>query len=90
MSFDKRLRKIPLPKELTLYTMDADHFTLATHESPTLNEQALVKLRVSVESRDEAYFVKLPESVYRFYRLEESDYTVMVSEKNEDQIIVTL
>jgi hypothetical protein len=90
VSFDRKLVKTPLPKEVTLYAINSDHFILSTHDSSTLDGQALVKTRVNVDSEDGTYVVRLPASVYRFYQLDENDYTVMVSEKDPTHIIVAL
>ena len=91
IEFDKKVvGGVELPRALILYTVDAGHFVLSTKPLDSLEETALTKARVSVDVEQDRYLLKLPAKVYNFYRMDESDYTVMISDKEPLTIIVTV
>ena len=91
IEFDKKLISgEQLPKSLILYTVDAEHFVMSVKPLESLEDSALTQTRVSVVSRQNKYSIKLPTKVYNFYKMDESDYTVMVSSKDPVTIIITV
>lgn len=91
LGFDRRVVDcVELPRVLVLYAVDADHFVLSVKPLESLEETALTKSRVSVVVKDDKYLVNLPSKVYNFYKLDESDYTVLSSSKDPVTIIVSV
>ena len=91
IEFDKKvLGGVELPKTLILYTVDAEHFVLSVKPLESLEETALTQTRVSVISQQNKYLIKLSAKIYNFYKIDESDYTVMVSSKDPVTIIITI
>jgi len=91
IEFDKKvLGGVELPKTLILYTVDAEHFVLSVKPLESLEETALTQTRVSVIFQQNKYLIKLPAKIYNFYKIDESDYTVMVSSKDPVTIIITI
>jgi hypothetical protein len=86
----KVLGEVELPKTLILYTVDAEHFVLASKPLQSLDETALTKTRVSVALEGNKFLIKLPAKVYNFCRIEESDYTIMASNKDPATIIIAV
>jgi hypothetical protein len=81
---------VKLPRTLILYTVDAGHFVLSVKPLESLEETALTKTRVSVVVQQDKYLIKLPEKIYDFYQMDESDYTVMASDKDPATIIIAV
>jgi hypothetical protein len=79
-----------LPKTMILYTMDIGHFIIAARPLKALEESALTKAHVEVASQQNKYTIKLPPNVYKFYHLDENDYTVMASDKDPKTIIIAI
>ncbi|MFQ6074702.1 MAG: hypothetical protein ACE5Z5_01015 [Candidatus Bathyarchaeia archaeon] len=87
---DKRVVTEDLSGDLTLYVMDVDHFIITSKTIPILEEESLLKRRVKAEVQGDKYAFILPPKVYRFYHLDENDYTIMVSDKDPNILIVTV
>jgi len=81
---------VVLPATLILYTVDADHFVLSVKPVASLEESALTKARASVTAEQDKYLIKLPVRIYNFYQMDESDYTVMASNRDPLTIIVAV
>ncbi|MFQ5710486.1 MAG: hypothetical protein ACE5GD_01765 [Candidatus Geothermarchaeales archaeon] len=90
VEMDRKVIGRELPDEVTLYAVDSEHFMLSVKPLEELEEKALAKVQVSVVRVADKYVFNLPEKIYNFYHLDENDYTVMVSEQNPDNIIVSL
>jgi hypothetical protein len=91
IEFDKKVAGgVKLPRTLILYTVDANHFVLSVKPLESLEETALTKTRVSVAVQQDKYLIKLPAKIYNFYQMDESDYTIMASDKEPATIIVTV
>jgi hypothetical protein len=86
----KVVGNIKLPRTLILYTVDADHFVLSVKPLENLEKTALTKKRVSVAIQQDKYLIKLPAKIYNFYQMDETDYTVMASDKDPATIIVSV
>lgn len=87
---DKKVMTEDLLGDLTLYVMDVDHFIITSKTIPVLEEESLLKRRVKAEVQGNKYSFILPPKIYRFYRLDENDYTIMVSDKDPNTLIVTI
>lgn len=81
---------VKLPKTLTLYAVDAGHFVLSAKPLAHLDESALTKAQVPVTTQNNKYLLKLPSKIYNFYKMDESDYTVITSNKDPSTIIITI
>lgn len=81
---------VELSRTLILYAVDADHFVLSVKPLESLEETAFTKARVSVAVQQDKYLIKLPAKIYNFYQMDESDYTVMASDKDPATIIITV
>ena len=79
-----------LPRTMILYTIDSDHFILTAKPKKNLDESALTKTRVSIAHQENKNIIKMPLKVYNFYHLDESDYTIMTSEKDPTTVIITV
>ena len=91
IEFDKKVvGDVKLPRTLILYTVDAAHFVLSVKPLENLELTALTKARISVDVEDGKYLIRLPAKVYNFYQMDESDYTVMSSDKDPLTIIVVV
>ena len=91
IEFDKKVvGGVKLPRTLILYAVDANHFVLSIKPLESLEETALTKTRVSVAVQQDKYLIKLPAKIYNFYQMDESDYTIMASDKEPATIIVTV
>ena len=91
IEFDKKVAgDVKLPRTLILYTVDANHFVLSVKPLESLEETALTKTRVSVAVEQDKYLIKLPAKIYNFYQMDESDYTIMASDKEPATIVVTV
>jgi len=89
LEIEKKMVKKQLPKVMHLYALDLDHFVI-TVKSVEQERRALVKARVEVIPQEDRYILKIPRRVFEFYRLDENEYTVMVSEKEPINIIVSI
>ena len=91
IEFDKKVvGGAPLPKALVLYAVDAGHFVLSVKPLENLEKNALTKTRASVSVERQKYLIKIPPKVYSFYKIDESDYTVMASNKDPLTIIISI
>jgi len=81
---------VKLPKTLVLYAVDAGHFVLSAKPLAHLDESALTKAQVPVTTQNNKYLLKLPLKIYNFYKMDESDYTVITSNKDPSTIIITV
>ena len=86
----RKLFKRPPPRRMMAYAMDIDHLLIAEEEVEELEQRALAKGEVEVAERDDRYVLKLPKKLYDFYRLGESDYTIMVPEGERLLIVLAL
>jgi len=73
---------------LVLYTVDAAHFVLSSKPINSLEKTALTVTHASVAAEQSKYLIKIPAKVYDFYKMDESDYTVMASKKDPITIII--
>jgi hypothetical protein len=88
---DKKIvGSIELPKTLVLYTGDAAHFVLSVKPLDSLEKTALTTTRASVAVEQNKYLIKVPAKIYNFYKMDESDYTIMVSNKDPLTIIIAV
>jgi hypothetical protein len=85
---EKITHGVKLPETMFLYAVDTQRLVLTTRPNKTLEEKAIVKEKVKVFDEKSKYVIVIPAKIYNFYRLEESDYTVMVSEKEPTTIII--
>jgi len=90
LAVSKKLFPRPLPKAMTAYAMDVDHLLIAEEPLKELEERALAKGEVEVAEQGDTYVLRLPEKLYAFYRLDENDYTIMVSEREPLVLVVAL
>ena len=90
IKIDKKLVSIPLPEKLILYTVDSSHIFLAMNPINELEKKSLSKEDVKVVRVRNEYLIELPKKIYDFYRLDEADYTVMVSEINPKTIEILI
>ena len=87
---DKSIIPMTLPEKLILYTVDSSHLLLATKPIRTLEAYALSKNNVRVTYAKNKYLIELPKKIYDFYHMDETDYTIMVSEINPNTIEILL
>ena len=90
IEIDKKMVSAGLPSTMVLYALDSDHFVISSVRSRALAEKAPVSQRVHVTESGGRYIVHLPKKIYEFYRLEENDYSTMVSEKDPIKILVSI
>jgi hypothetical protein len=91
IEIDSKVTKgIKLPATMILYAVAADHFVITAKPLKDLEDNALAKTRVAVATVEDKIVIKLGTKIYSFYHLDESDYTVMVSEKDPATIVVTI
>jgi hypothetical protein len=79
-----------LPKTLVLYTVDATHFVLSVKPLDSLEKTALTATHASVTAEQSKYLIKIPAKIYNFYKMVESDYTIMASKKDPLTIIISI
>lgn len=77
-----------LPETMTLYTVDSDHVIITAKPQKPLEERALTKTPVKVIKQKNKHIITLPPKIYHFYHLDESDYTIMASDKDPTTIII--
>jgi len=87
---DKKIVPMPLPERLILYAVDSSHLLLAVKPIGSLETRALSKTTVKVASAREKYLIELPKKIYDFYHMDETDYTIMVSEIDPNAIEILL
>ncbi len=87
---DMKMVSKSLPPKMILYAVDADHFVITLAQSKKLARTSLTSEAVKVAEAETQYLIHIPTKVYDFYRLEENDYTVMVSEKEPFNIVVSI
>lgn len=91
IGIDKKIvGSIDLPKTLVLYTVDATHFVLSTKPLDSLEKTSLTTTHASVAAEQNKYLIKIPAKIYNFYKMDESDYTVMASKKDPLTIIIAI
>ena len=90
ISFDRRLWSGPKPSSFIVYALDVGHLPLAPEPIPEYEKTALFKKRARAILQNGNFAVEVPARVYEFYHLDESDYTVMASEKKPKTIEVVL
>jgi hypothetical protein len=81
---------VKLPETMILYAVDTEHMILTAKPNKTLEEKAITKTRVKVVEDKGKHVILIPTRIYNFYRLEESDYTVMVSDKDPATIMIAV
>jgi hypothetical protein len=81
---------VKLPETMILYVVDTEHMVLTAKPNKTLEEKAIAKTRVKVFEEKGKHVILIPTRIYNFYRLEESDYTVMVSDKDPATIMIAI
>ena len=79
-----------LPKTLVLYTVDATYFVLSIKPLDSLEKTALTTTHASVAAEQSKYLIKIPAKIYNFYKMDESDYTIMASKKDPLTIIISV
>jgi len=87
---DKSMVPMTLPERLILYTVDSSHLLLATKPISNVEAYALSKNSVKVTHAKNKYLIELPKKIYDFYHMDETDYTIMVSEINPQTIEILL
>ncbi len=75
---------------LIVYAVDVTHLVLAVEPVGEYEQAALFKEKAWVSVNNGEYLVELPRKVYDFYRLDETDYTVMASEIKPKTIEILL
>ena len=70
-----------------LYALDRTSLGISSHEERKWHESSLFESEVSLRKEEDAFMVKMPEKVSRFYRLYMSDYEVSASPKGNKVII---
>lgn len=90
IKIDRKLVSISLPEKLILYAVDSSHILLAMNPINELEKKSLSKENVKVVRVRNEYLIELPNKIYDFYRLDEADYTVMVSEINPKTIEILI
>ncbi|MEM2946678.1 MAG: hypothetical protein QXN96_00385 [Candidatus Bathyarchaeia archaeon] len=81
---------LKLPETMILYAVDTEHMILTAKPNKTLEEKAITKTEVKVIVGKNRHIILIPTKIYNFYRLEESDYTVMVSDKDPATIMIAV
>lgn len=90
LEINKKLVSKGLPKVMYLYAVDVDHFILTAKEVIAMKAKALAKALVNVVDQENDYILVIPKRIYDFYRLDENDYTIMVSEKKPESIVISV
>ena len=90
LEIEKKMVRKQLPKVMHLYALNLDHFVISAKKAAVLEGKALVNARVEVLAQENRYVLKIPRRVFEFHRLDENDYTVMVSEKEPRSIVITV
>jgi hypothetical protein len=91
IEIDERVTKGgKLPEAMILYAVDAEHFVITAKPLKNLEEKALVEAQVKVVSEQNRHVIIIPKKIYDFYHLNESDYTIMASEKDPETIIIAI
>jgi len=70
-----------------LYALDRTSFGISSRQEKKWHESSLFESEVSLRKEEDAFMVKMPEKVYRFYRLYMSDHEVTTSPKGNKVII---
>jgi hypothetical protein len=70
-----------------LYALDRTSLGISSREERKWHESSLFESEVSLRKEEDAFVVKMPEKVSRFYRLYTSDYEVSASPKGNKVII---
>ena len=87
---DKRIWTGPALSRLIVYALDVGHLVLAPRPVEEYERVALFKERARASVTKGQYFVELPRKVYDFYRLDETEYTVMASETKPRTVEILL
>ena len=90
LRFDRRIWTGSRPSSFIVYALDVGHLALAPERVPEYEKIALFKERARAILQNGNFAVEVPARVYEFYHLDESDYTVMASEKKPKTIEVVL
>ncbi len=90
LRFDKRLWTGPKPSSFIVYALDIGHLALAPQPVPEYERRALFKEKAKANVQNGHFAVEVPARIYEFYRLDESDYTAMASEKKPKTIEIVL
>ncbi len=90
LRFDRRIWTGSRPSSFIVYALDVGHLALAPERVPEYEKIALFKERARAILQNGNFAVEVPARVYEFYHLDESDYTVMASEKKPKTIEVAL
>lgn len=90
IELDRKMVSKSLPSTMTLYAVDSDHFVISSARSRALAQTSLITQSVKVSASDRQYLIHIPKKIYEFYRLEKNDYTIMVSEKDPSNIVVSI
>jgi len=90
LRFDRRIWTGSRPSSFIVYALDVGHLALAPERVPEYEKIALFKERARAILQNGNFAVEIPARVYEFYHLDESDYTVMASEKKPKTIEVVL
>ncbi len=87
---DRKVWTGPALSRLIVYAVDVAHLVLAVEPVGEYERTALFKEKARVSIDNGQYLVELPRRVYDFYRLNETDYTVMASEMRPRTIEILL
>lgn len=88
--FDKAVWTGPAPSSFIVYALDVGHLVLAPRPVEEYERVALFKERARASVTNGQYFVEFPRKVYDFYRLDETEYTVMASETKPRTVEILL
>jgi len=87
---EKVTQGMKLPETMILYAVDMEHMVLTAKPNKTLEEKAITKAEVRVVAEKNKHVILIPMKICNFYRLDESDYTVMVSNKDPTIIMIAI
>ncbi|MBI2936659.1 MAG: hypothetical protein HYY22_00475 [Thaumarchaeota archaeon] len=90
LEIERKMVPKQLPKVMYLCAVDLDHFVISAKKDDAMADKALVKAEVQVLPKEDGFVLKLPRRIFEFYRLEENDYTLIVSEKEPTSIVVAV
>jgi DNA polymerase elongation subunit (family B) len=79
-----------LPETMILYAVDTGHMVITAKPNEGLEEKAIIKTQVKVVKEENRHVILLPMKIYNFYRLDESDYTIMVSDRDPTTIMIAV
>ena len=87
---DKRIWTGPALSRLIVYALDVGHLVLAPRPVEEYERVALFKERARASVTNGQCVVEFPRKVYDFYRLDETEYTVMASETKPRTVEILL